>query len=139
MEDELFRKKSLEKAKSPDSLSEYIRVSNPSIWLLLISVIVLLLGASIWGIYGNIDSTIPSFVNVKDGDAVCYVSSENIDFVHEGMTVTFDYREAVISKIGEKESQGYRCVLQSDSYLEDGLYEGKVVLKRFKPLSFIFN
>ena len=43
MDNELFRKKSLDKMKSPDNIDDFIRVSNPGVWLLIVSVILLLL------------------------------------------------------------------------------------------------
>ena len=45
MDNELFRKKSLEKVKSPENIDDFIRVSNPGVWLILISVIMLMVGA----------------------------------------------------------------------------------------------
>ena len=76
--EEIFRKKSLDKIKSPENIDDYIRVSNPAVWLILISVIVLLAGAGFWGVFGRIDSTVPVTVNVENGNAVCYVEKENI-------------------------------------------------------------
>lgn len=139
MGEEIFRKKSLDKVKSPENLDDYIRVSNPSIWILLISVIILLIGTCIWGIFGHIDRSVPSFVNVQDGKAVCFVSEEDIESVQKGMSVEYAKNEAVITKIGDKQEQGYQCTLHADSLPSDGLYEGKVIIKSFKPISFVVN
>lgn len=139
MGEEIFRKKSLDKAKSPDNLDDYIRVSNPSVWLLLISVIVLLVGACVWGIFGHVDSTVSSLVSVKNSEAVCYVAEEDISSVQEGMPVKYADCEAVIDKVGERQEQGYKCELEADSYPDDGMYEGKIVIKRYKPISFVMN
>lgn len=51
MSKELFRQKSMEQMKSPDDLKNYIKVANPGIWLLLLAIIVILVGASIWGYF----------------------------------------------------------------------------------------
>ena len=139
MGEEIYRKKSLDKAKSPDNLDDYIRVSNPSVWLLLISVIVLLIGACAWGIFGHVDSTISSVVSVQNNEAVCYVAEEDIASIQDGMTVEYADNEAVIAEIGDKYEQGYECELKADSYPDDGIYEGKVVIKRYKPISFVMN
>lgn len=139
MGEEIFRKKSLDMAKSPDNLDDYIRVSNPSVWLLLISVIVLLIGAVVWGVFGYVDSTVPSLVSVQNEQAVCYVAEEDITSVNDGMIVKYDDCEAVINKIGEKSDQGYECLLDADSYPVDGLYDGKIVTKSYHPISFVLN
>lgn len=139
MQEEIFRKKSLDKIKSPESLEDYIHVSNPGVWLVLVSIIVLLLGACVWGIFGHIDSTVPSTVCVENGEAVCYVAESDIASVRTGLTVKYADCEAVIDKIGEKDDRGYACVLTAEPSAADGFYEGKVVLKSYKPLSFILN
>ncbi len=135
----LFRKKSLDKMKSPENLDDYIRVSNPGVWLLLISVIILLIGACVWGVFGRMDSTVPTSVRAESEEIVCYIESEVVSTVQEGMTVKFDDFEATIIEIGQKEAMGYVCVLESDQEIPDGIYEGKIVTKSIRPLSFVIN
>ena len=139
MSEEIFRKKSLDKVKSPENLDDYIRVSNPGVWLLLISVIVLLAGACVWGIFGHIDSTVPAAVHIENSQAVCEIDEENISSAKVGQTVKFEDCEAVIEAIGNKTDNGYVCTLSDVSALPDGFYEGKVIVERYKPLSFILN
>ncbi len=52
---ELFRKKSLERISSPEQLNDYIRVTTPSVWLVLVATVILLLGLLAWSIMGTID------------------------------------------------------------------------------------
>ncbi len=61
MKESLFRKKNLERISSPEQLNDYIRVSTPAIWILLVAVIILLLGALVWATFGSLD------VNLADG------------------------------------------------------------------------
>lgn len=139
MVEEIFRKKSLDKIKSPESLDDYIRVSNPGVWLLLISVVILLAGVCVWSLFGHIDSTVSSTVRVQNAEAVCYVSEENISSIQTGLTVKFANTEASITQISEKTEEGYVCKLSSGNSLADGFYEAKVVIRSYRPLSFIFN
>ena len=138
MGEEIFRKKSLDKVKSPENLDDYIRVSNPGVWLLLVSVIVLLAGACVWGIWGHIDSTVDANVRAENGAVVCYVEDGGISSMQTGMIVKFDDFEATITEI-RQESGDYSCTLQSDQQVPDGVYEGTVVVESYKPLSFILN
>lgn len=139
MNEKIFRKKSLDKVKSPENLDEYIKASNPNVWLLLISVIVLLAGACVWGFFGRIDSTVPVTVNAKNGICICYVTDENISAVRENMIVRFNDFETVITEIGQKEEAGYPCILKSETAVADGFYDGKIVIESIKPISFILN
>lgn len=59
----IFRQKSIDKVSSPEKLDNYIRVTTPSVWITLAAILVLLIGALVWGIFGeltihNIDGTI---------------------------------------------------------------------------------
>ena len=139
MNEEIFRKKSLDKVKSPESLDDYIRVSNPGVWLLLISIIVLLAGVCIWGIFGQIDSTVPASVRVENGQTVCMIAVEDVSVVKVGQTVKFGNQETVIKTIREKNDKEYVCTLDAANSLPDGFYEGKVVVESYKPISFILN
>ena len=139
MGEEIFRKKSLDKVKSPESLDDYIRVSNPGVWLLLIGVIVLLIGACVWGTFNNINSTVEASVQAEGEAIVCYVSASDVSSVKEGMTVKFDDFSAVITEIERKDSQEYICTLSAEQEIPSGFYDGKIVVESVKPLSFILN
>lgn len=58
---ELFREKSLERISTPEQLNDYIKVTTPSVWLVLIAVVVLLVGIMAWSIMGTVT------VENKDG------------------------------------------------------------------------
>ena len=138
MNEEIFRKKSLDRMKSPENLDDYIRVSNPGVWLLLLSVILLLIGACVWGILGHVDSTVETSVCAEKGAVTCTVADEDISSVQAGMTVRFNGSEAVITAISQKEA-GYVCTLTAEQSVPDGFYEGKIVTESVSPLSFVLN
>lgn len=135
----IFRKKSLDKIKSPENLDDYIRVSNPPIWLFLASIIILLVGVCIWSIFGYVDSSVDAFVYKEDGVIECIVPAEKINAVKTGMTVEYAGRKAVIDRIGDKKEYGYECSIKADSFVPDGMYDAKIIIKRYKPISFVLN
>jgi len=53
----LFREKSLEQFSTPEQLNDYIRVTNPSVFLFLIGIIAFLIGVVIWGMTGTIEAS----------------------------------------------------------------------------------
>lgn len=139
MKEEIFRQKSLQRLKSPENLDDYIKVANPGVWLLLASVIILLTGACVWGFYGRINCIAKARVHAEKGVVVCYVSDDDIAFIKKGMTVSFDDYKADITAIGQKENQGYACILQTRQVVPDGFYDGTIVISSIKPISFILN
>lgn len=134
MGEDIFRKKSLDKLKSPEDLNDYIRVANPGVWMLLTAMIILLVGAVLWGIFGRLETTVPARAYVHGGSAVCYVGKENIAQVEEGMTVTAgDVRGNILSV---DISAG-----TADAKIDtaDGEYEVQIVVESVSPMSFVFN
>ena len=53
----VYREKSLERVSSPEQLNDYIRVTTPSVWLVLAAVILLLAGMVAWSILGTVEAT----------------------------------------------------------------------------------
>ena len=139
MNEGIFRQKSIDRVNSPENLDEYIRVSNPGVWLLLVSVIVLLVGACIWGALGHIDSTVATGVRAENGTVTCCIAEADIASVQKGMTVKFGGFEAVITEIGSLDMRGSSCTLQTEQPVPDGSYEGTVIVETIRPLSLVLN
>ena len=68
----IFREKSLERVSSPEKLNDYIKVSNPSIWLVLAAIIILLIGATIYAIFGTVEMKTTDG-NVKEVHPITFV------------------------------------------------------------------
>lgn len=81
----VFREKSLERISSPEQLNDYIKVSNPSVWIIISALLILLGSAFYWGFAGSIPSKVTcSGISVSVGSenglvsAVrCFVPSDN--------------------------------------------------------------
>ena len=104
MDNKLFRKNSLERVSSPEQLNDYVKVSSPGIWIILAAVIVLLIGACVWGIWGRLETTVPAVVISKNGTAVCCCDTSYIAKVEVGMTVRVSERELSITSISSQET-----------------------------------
>jgi len=46
----IFRKESLQGMTSPEKLNDYIKVSNPSVWIILGAIAVMLISVLIWSV-----------------------------------------------------------------------------------------
>lgn len=132
MEKGIFREKSLEKIQSPESLNDYIRVSNPGVWLIVAATIILLVGACIWGIFGHVDTVVSAQAVVTDGVAVCEVSNVQNDpaKVRIGNSdceiISTDHADGVFSILAKTD-------------LPDGTYDAEVTVESIAPFSLIFQ
>lgn len=134
MNEEIFRKKSIDKIKSPESLNDYIRVTNPGVWLLLAAVIVLLIGLFVWGTFGHIETIVSGDIHVKDGEAFCYIEPADIEKVKPGAEIRWSDTEGTVTDVNVEE--GYAI---ADIELPDGHYKAEIVLENIKPISFVLN
>lgn len=60
-EKSIFREKSIDRVSSPEQLNDYIKVTTPSVWLILFATLILIAGILVWAIFGKIE------VNTDDG------------------------------------------------------------------------
>jgi hypothetical protein len=76
----IFRKESIDRISSPERLDEYIKVANPSIWLLLTALIVLFASVSVWGFTGTLPKTLTvNGITEENGRVVCFVDANASD------------------------------------------------------------
>ena len=138
MEDTLFRQKSLDKVKSPDNLSEYIKVVNPSVWLLIAGILVLLLGLCGWGIFGRIQTVVHTQAQCTDGEVVCMLTQEESSRVKPGMPVSVEGIAGTVREVRSQED-GSACYLTLEEPLPDGRYDAEITVESIHPISFLLN
>ena len=93
MNDNLFRKKNLDRISSPEQLNDYIKVSNPSVWLIIGAMFIIAIAFSVWAFSGNITSEV-SGTGVFQGSSqesvesvICYIDANYASKISEGMPV----------------------------------------------------
>jgi len=129
----IFRKKTLERISSPDQLTDYLCVTNPGIWLILLAIIFLMAGLLAWSAMGTLETTTPVKVVVEDHKAdVIPLKGANLE---AGMTLSALSEKTVIAST-KKDEYDRICGL-AEINLPDGSYDGKVVVERIHPISFL--
>lgn len=165
MNNDLFRKESLNNISSPEQLNDYIKVSNPSIWLILISICILLISFLVWCFVGNIPTTIDANAVIINNQIICYLDSEEASKVKSGMNVsTSNGLNGVVESIdtiplssNEVANQiksdyiyKYLCtsewnikvtisISDNNSTINNELISISITTDTVKPISFLFN
>ena len=158
MSKQLFRQKSLDRITSPEQMSDYIRVSNPSVWMILAAVIVLLIGVCVWGVFGQLDTTLETGGVCKDGQLILYVSEKDVEKLGDGTLVAVNGKELALAGIsdspvpldasydpylihltGLSEGDWVYAVTVDAEGVKDGTYAVELIIERVKPMDFVLN
>ena len=159
MNHSVFRQKSMEKITSPEQMNDYIRVSNPSVWMLLAAVIVLLLGVCIWGAFGHLDTAVQTGGVCENGRLTVFLSES--DFARLDGEAILSVGEAEYAAASDAAGTPTRLDESTDPYLlhhiglsagdwvhalsaetpnlKDGVYTVSVIIERVRPLDFVLN
>ena len=159
MRSQVFREKSLERVSSPEQLNDYSRVTNPSVWIALAAVAVLLIGVCIWGVFGKLDTVLHVGAITAGEQTVCYVKESDIDTVSTGMNVQLEGEVYKICEIALQPIQAdenfpeylahlggitegewvYAVILDGAAGVEGGIYDAQIVVESIAPMSFVTN
>lgn len=135
---ELFRKESMDRIQSPEQLNDYLRVTNPAMWVVLAAVIILLVGVLVWSASAQIISYASGTARVQDGTmVVVFDDAQQAANVETGMTISVGDSDATIASIGSADDGTVFAVAQTD--LSDGSYSARVVFRRTQVLRLLFN
>lgn len=158
MDNSVFRKKSVDRVSSPEQLNDYIRVTNPGIWIVLAAIIVLLTGFIVWGTVGTLETKLSTAAVSDSGTVICYVKEADlsgIDLVSRIVRIgNGEYSVAYVSDLPVAVNDSftdyalhvgrlttgewvYEVTLNCD--LPDGAYEAEIVTDSVSPISFLFN
>lgn len=157
MNNNLFREKSIKKISSPEQINYYIKTSNPSIWIILSAVAILLIGVLTWAVFGELEITVPTVTVCENGKVYCYISENDMEKITDNSYARIESSEYsldnisklpvpasdVISSyglhIGNFESDEWVYIAEIESALEDGIYKTNIIIESVSPISLLMN
>ena len=157
MKSEIFRQKSIDKMSSPEDLNDYVKVTSSGVWIVIVAIILLLIGAIVWGVTSTLSSGVSCAVIIENGTAKCYILEDLCENVKPGMVVKVQGQDYALGAknpepVGfnimdnayvlhvldqDDESRVWTYEYNMDMNLEDGMYKGNVALSRISPITFI--
>ena len=157
MNKQIFRKKSIDRMSSPEQLNDYIKVTNPGVWMVLAAIVILLVGVCVWGVFGILETKLSVAAVSRDGQTILYVKEDNVASVQENMSVYIGDETYKVTSIsaqavtvteeiseyarhtGELSIGEWVYVVQIDGSMPDGAYRAQIVTDSVSPLYFVFN
>jgi len=153
----IFRQKSLDRISSPEELNSYMKVANPSVWIILLAVVLILAGAIVWGIVGEIQTKVPAIAVSDEDNAYLFISEQYAASVEEGMVADIDGTEYTITYVSSEPylaedvlsdysmhagnfSYGeYIYYAEIDGTLKGGTYSVQIITETLSALTFLWN
>jgi len=135
---QIYREQSLNRISSPEQLNDYLKVTKPAVWAVLIAVILMLAGLLIWSTFAYIGSNVEGTAVVKDGTMTVYFQDETLARnVKEGMEVTVGETKSTVAGVGKDQSGD--TIIQADTDLDNGTYKASVNYKQTQIFSLLFD
>ncbi|MDQ5984099.1 MAG: HlyD family efflux transporter periplasmic adaptor subunit [Eubacteriales bacterium SKADARSKE-1] len=88
----LFREEALETVSNPEQLDQHVRITRPSVWVIIFAIVGLVIGVGVWAFTGNISSGAQIAGVIFPTDSVIISSAKNTGTV---MDVLVDENEVV--------------------------------------------
>ena len=133
----IFSQQALDRINSPEQLHDYMKVTNPGIWIILAAVILLLGGMFAWASVGKLETTASALAVVENGTAKVIVTEVNAVAVTSVMSVRINSRDYDIATV-ERDEYG-RSVAVVPVTLPDGSYDAKIITETLSPIAFLFR
>ncbi len=131
----VFRKETLERISSPEQLTDYLRITNPGVWVILTAVILLLAGLFAWSMIGTLETTASVKVIVANDNA--QIVPVDAAIITEGMIFRVNSEEYTVALADSDDLGRYYGLASVD--LPDGIYDGTIVVDQVHPIDFLLN
>lgn len=159
MNKKIFRQKNVDRLSSPEELNDYIKVTNPGVWMALLAIIVLLIGLCTWAFLGRIDTKVVAVAITDENNATaCYIEENQSEKLKVGQEVYIEEETYMVSTISEEHIQVsednfsayarqvadlqvgdcvHKFTLNKD--VHTGILKAEVLVESISPWQFIVN
>lgn len=153
----VFRQEMLDRLASPEKLDDYIKVSNPGLFTVLVAVVLLLIALCVWSFFVRLD-TVVSVTAISDGQTVtAYLPEYEIGNVKENDFVDIDGKNFSIKHIHNQPVQAIDVMdkyqlhvsglsaedwiypVSLDGVISDGTYSAKIIEESNSIISYLIN
>ena len=137
MQKQLFRQKTLDRVSSPEQLHDYMRVTNPAIWMLLGAVVALLAGLLVLSSVRTLETTLDVRARIGGGTAYVTLPAAQAKSVKAGMPMRIAGEEVAIETVYLNDDGETVCT--ADIAAQDGTYDAVIVTDAVTPIRFLLN
>ena len=123
---------------SPEQLNDYLKVTNPKIWVLLVAIVLLVAGLLLWSGFTTIESYATGTARAVGGELTVTFDDQNkAAKVQAGMEMEVGDVQAEVLTIGTDESGD--IVASAHANIPDGSYAVRVGYKTTQVIAMLLN
>ena len=123
---------------TPEQLNDYLRVTNPKIWMLLVAVILLVVGLLLWSSFTIIESYATGTARAVGGELTAtFDDQDRASRVRPGMKMEVGDVQTEVLAVGA-DADG-NIVASSHANIPDGSYAVRVSYKSTQVISMLLN
>ena len=138
MNQNLFREKSIERISSPEQLNDYLHVTTPAVWAVLLAIILLLAGFLFWCSVTEVESYVVGNAVAQSGVlTITFEDENNAKNIEAGMNVQVGEMTTPVVSVGEDDKG--RTMAIANINIPDGRYDVRVGYKGTQILNLLFN
>ena len=123
---------------SPEQLNDYLKVTNPKIWVLFSALVLLLAGFLLWGSFTTIESYATGTAQAVGGElVVTFDDPAKASKVQPGMEMDVGDVHVEVLTVGTNENGD--AVASAHANIPDGSYKVRVGYKATQVISMLLN
>ena len=138
MRDDAEKQQNTRRISSPEQLDDYLKVTSPKIWVLLVAIILLVGGLLVWSTFTTVESYATGKAYATGGElSITFDDQTKASRVQPGMELNVGDVETEVLTVGVDENG--EIVASAQAHIPDGLYTVRVGYKATQVISMLLN
>ena len=123
---------------SPDQLNDYLKVTNPKIWVLLAAIALLIIGLLLWSGFTTIESYATGTARAIGGElSITFDDTNKANKIRPGMEMQVGDVHTEVLTVGTNETGN--TVASAHANIPDGSYDVRVGYATTQVISMLLN
>ena len=143
--------------ESAEELNDYIRVTTPSVWIILLAVGTFVVGLIVWSFTADLVTSVQAAAVSDETGVHVFVNADNVADIKAGNKVLINDKEYSVMSVSDGEVPASSvlneyerslisakaddpvCTCMIGESLPEGDYNARIVTGSDKPISFLFR
>lgn len=127
-----------QRMSSPEQLNDYLKVTTPKVWVLLVAIILLVAGLILWSSFTTMESYAVGTARAVGGElTITFKDADQADKVQPGMELEVGDVTTEVLAVGVEEDG--TVIASAQANIPDGMYDIRVGYNTTQVISMLIN